>query len=90
MKGWAFFRRFIFNFDDCCRRTVWESNLKIVEEHNLQADEGVHTYWLGMNEFADLVNVNFCDFVNNYLFFIFRIDCRRIRTSSQWLQEFIT
>jgi cathepsin L len=38
-----------------CSRDIWESNLKIVEEHNIQADLGVHTYWLGMNEYADLV-----------------------------------
>ena len=37
------------------RRNIWESNLKIVNDHNLQADFGVHTYWLGMNKYADLV-----------------------------------
>lgn len=36
-------------------RISWESNLKKVQEHNLLADLGVYTYWLGMNKFADLV-----------------------------------
>jgi hypothetical protein len=36
-------------------RAIWESNLKTVQTHNLQADLGVHTYWLGMNKYADLV-----------------------------------
>ena len=37
------------------RRATWESNLRKVEQHNLRADLGMHTYWLGMNKFADLV-----------------------------------
>ena len=36
-------------------RAIWEGNLKTVQSHNLQADLGVHTYWLGMNKYADLV-----------------------------------
>ncbi len=36
-------------------RAIWESNLKTVQEHNLKADIGVYTFWLGMNKFADLV-----------------------------------
>jgi hypothetical protein len=36
------------------RRATWESNLKKVQEHNLQADLGVHTHWLGMNKYADM------------------------------------
>jgi len=34
----------------------WEDNLEYVRTHNLQADRGVHTYWLGMNEYADMVS----------------------------------
>ncbi len=37
-------------------RAIWKDNLKKVEEHNLQADLGVYTYWLGMNKYADMVN----------------------------------
>ncbi len=48
----------IYNFS----RAVWEDNLKKVQEHNLQADLGVHTYWLGMNEYADLVECYFIFF----------------------------
>ena len=29
--------------------------MKIVNDHNLAADLGVHTYWLGMNAYADMV-----------------------------------
>ena len=39
-------------------RAIWESNLKIVQEHNLEADMGVHTFTLGMNAYADMVNIS--------------------------------
>ena len=34
---------------------TWESNLKYIQNHNLEADRGVHTFWLGMNEYGDMV-----------------------------------
>lgn len=53
-------------------RAIWENNLKIVEQHNLQADLGVYTYWLGMNEYADLVKFDLIQCVAN-LFFNYRL-----------------
>ena len=29
--------------------------MRLVQQHNLEADRGVHTYRLGMNEYADMV-----------------------------------
>jgi len=40
--------------EESVRRAIWESNLKKVQDHNLKADLGVHTYWLGMNKYADM------------------------------------
>jgi cathepsin L len=37
-----------------------------VQEHNLQADLGVHTFWLGMNKFADLTVTEFARKMSGY------------------------
>jgi len=36
------------------RRTVWEQNLELIQEHNLLHDEGVHDFSIGINEYSDL------------------------------------
>ncbi|XP_039182923.1 procathepsin L-like [Crotalus tigris] len=42
--------------EESFRRAVWEDNLKMIDDHNKQADLGKYTYWLGMNHFGDLTN----------------------------------
>lgn len=37
---------------------IWEGNLDHIEKHNLAADRGDYTFWLGMNEYGDMVSVN--------------------------------
>ena len=29
--------------------------MNLIQKHNLEADMGGHTYWLGMNKYGDLV-----------------------------------
>jgi len=48
------------------RRVTWESNLKTVQDHNLKADMGVYTFWLGMNKFADMSSTEFVKVMNGY------------------------
>ena len=43
------------NTEEYIRRVTWESNLKYIRKHNLEADFGVHKHRLGMNEYGDLV-----------------------------------
>lgn len=69
--------RYNFHFDiwfliEICNysRGIWESNLDLVHKHNLQADLGAHSYWLGMNKFADMVNNYFLPF-DHTLFFVY-------------------
>uniref|UniRef100_A0A670ZRD5 Cathepsin L n=1 Tax=Pseudonaja textilis TaxID=8673 RepID=A0A670ZRD5_PSETE len=42
--------------EESFRRAVWEKNLQMIQDHNSQADLGIHTYKLGMNHFGDLIN----------------------------------
>jgi hypothetical protein len=37
------------------RRIKWEKNLKIIAQHNKEADAGENTFWLGMNAYGDMV-----------------------------------
>ncbi|VDI09867.1 Hypothetical predicted protein, partial [Mytilus galloprovincialis] len=45
---------------NCCfwaisdQRVIWEDNVRVIEHHNMAADRGEHTYWLGINHFADM------------------------------------
>ncbi|KAL8615241.1 hypothetical protein ACOMHN_050282 [Nucella lapillus] len=52
--------------DEAYRRTVWEYHLDYIQRHNLEADLGVHSYFLGVNEFADMPNKEFVQRMNGY------------------------
>ncbi|CAF1511485.1 unnamed protein product, partial [Adineta steineri] len=38
------FNKSYTNVEERLRRMIWEKNLKLVEEHNLRADLGLHSY----------------------------------------------
>jgi len=40
--------------EELYRRMVWEQNLAYIEQHNKEAEQGMHTYILGTNKYADL------------------------------------
>lgn len=66
----AYKTKYARNYDtaeeESLRRIIWEDNLKYVQTHNLQADRGVHTFWLGMNEYADMTIDEFRSVMNGY------------------------
>ncbi|KAL8615242.1 hypothetical protein ACOMHN_050283 [Nucella lapillus] len=52
--------------DEAYRRTVWEYHLDYIQRHNLEADLGVDSYFLDINEFADMPNKEFVQRMNGY------------------------
>uniref|UniRef100_H2ZK39 Uncharacterized protein n=1 Tax=Ciona savignyi TaxID=51511 RepID=H2ZK39_CIOSA len=42
--------------EEAKRQYIWLENLKYVTQHNLEADEGKHTYRVDTNKYADLVS----------------------------------
>jgi len=48
------------------RRSVWENNLAFIEQHNLDAANGIHTFTVGMNEYGDLTTDEFVRYFNGF------------------------
>lgn len=48
------------------RRLIWENNLRYIQQHNLEADRGLHSYILGENEYADMTNEEFVSVMNGF------------------------
>merc|ERR1712179_510772 len=40
--------------EDIYRQEVFEENVDYINQHNLEAEQGLHTFTLGLNEYADL------------------------------------
>ena len=38
---------------------MWETNLAEINQHNKEAGMGHHSYWMGVNQFTDMVSKNF-------------------------------
>lgn len=53
-------------FVEATRKLIFNENLNFIHAHNLEADMGKHTYWLGVNEYADWSNAEFRAFMNGY------------------------
>lgn len=45
-----------FQIEELGRRRIWESNLEMINVHNLETSLGLHTYELAMNHLGDLVS----------------------------------
>ncbi|KAI4893070.1 hypothetical protein NFI96_023250 [Prochilodus magdalenae] len=51
-----FGKSYVSGEDESRRKMIWLDNRKLVLEHNLLADQGLKSYRLGMNHFADMDN----------------------------------
>jgi len=54
------------NSQESFRMKVWMENRAVIEKHNKEFDEGVHTSQLGLNEFSDLSSHEFFSMMNGY------------------------
>ena len=48
------------------RRSIWETNLKFIRQHNMEYELGHHTFNLKMNKYGDLTNKEFVTQLNGY------------------------
>lgn len=52
--------------EELARFTIWKMNLDIIQKHNNLADQGIYSYWLKENKFADLTTKEFAAIYNGY------------------------
>ncbi|XP_026229273.1 cathepsin K-like isoform X2 [Anabas testudineus] len=45
-----------YNDEEDYRRTIWEQNMYLIEVHNCEAEQGKHSYKLGMNYLTDMTS----------------------------------
>lgn len=54
------------NVEEIKRFNIWKSNLDFINQHNRQADNGAHSFWLKMNQFGDLTSSEFGAIYNGF------------------------
>ncbi|ESO95452.1 hypothetical protein LOTGIDRAFT_117223 [Lottia gigantea] len=54
------------SYTETYRRSVWEKNLQFINSHNMQADNGMHSYRLGMNHLGDMTREEINKMLNGY------------------------
>jgi hypothetical protein len=52
----AFNKAYADEAEEGNRREIWELNYDKIQQHNADFQQGLHTYSLGENSYADLVN----------------------------------
>jgi len=62
-----FERQFASESEHDARRAVFSDNLRLINKHNAEHARGLHSYTLGINEFADLTNEEFVKQYNGFI-----------------------
>jgi cathepsin L len=52
--------------EDAMRRSIWALNMKRVNQHNIEHANGMHSYKVAMNKFADMTSEEFVAMYNGY------------------------
>jgi len=52
--------------EESIRRLIWEANLKFINQHNVEAANGVHRFRLAMNKYGDMTSEEFGAMYNGY------------------------
>ena len=50
--------------EESVRRQIFETNYAYISAHNAEADKGLHTFRLGVNQFADMTNEEYRQLLN--------------------------
>jgi hypothetical protein len=59
----TFSKTYISVYEETYRRSVFGINIQYISRHNLQAELGVYTFTLGINEYADLTSYEFTHYM---------------------------
>ncbi|XP_027472051.2 cathepsin L1-like [Zalophus californianus] len=54
----------LYDENERWRRVVWETNMKMIEQHNQEYSQGKHSFTMAMNAFGDLTNEKFRHMMN--------------------------
>ncbi|KAH0625841.1 hypothetical protein JD844_034172 [Phrynosoma platyrhinos] len=66
-KGWKeIHSKEYLEEEEVFRRAVWEKNLQRIEQHNLEAALGKHSFQLAMNHLGDLTDEEFNQMLNGF------------------------
>ncbi|XP_064645191.1 procathepsin L-like [Lineus longissimus] len=59
-------KKYTSGAEENVRQVVWRQNLKEIERHNLEADLGQHTFWMGLNEYSDWTTEEYKKYLNGF------------------------
>lgn len=54
--------------EEIIRRLIWEKNVRTINKRNYLSALGYHSYWLGINEFTDMMEHEFKKVMNGLLY----------------------
>ncbi|XP_013415099.1 cathepsin L1-like [Lingula anatina] len=60
-------KHYINQEEELHRRQIWEDHVDLIAKHNREYDMGLHTYTLGINEYADMSTEEFVQTMNGYV-----------------------